>query len=168
RFGLITALFFAAACASKPAPQRAKAPVGEPVPSATGLEKALQDYQGIAAKGGWPQVSDDKLLKGTSGPSVTALRQRLAVTGDLAKTGISDVFDDEVEQAVMRFQERHGLEPDGSVGKETLAALNVSAEQRIRQIRVNLAQRDTMPKETADRFVIVNIPDYRLRVIDHG
>jgi murein L,D-transpeptidase YcbB/YkuD len=168
RFTLVPVLFLAAACASKPAPQRAKAPVGEPVPSVTGLEKALQDYQAIAAKGGWPQVSDDKLQKGSSGPSVTALRQRLAVTGDLAKAGTSDVFDEELEQAVMRFQERHGLEPDGSVGKETLMALNVTAEDRVRQIRVNLAQRDTMPKETADRFVVVNIPDFRLRVIDHG
>ncbi|HEX5036102.1 MAG TPA: L,D-transpeptidase family protein [bacterium] len=171
RFGLIAILCLAAACATKQPPQRAKAPVGEPVPSVTGLEKALQDYQAIAAKGGWPQVSpnsQDKLQKGSSGPSVTALRQRLAVTGDLAKAGTSNVFDDDVEQGVMRFQERHGLEPDGSVGKETLAALNVTAEERIRQIRVNLAQRETMPKETAPRFVVVNIPDFRLRVIDHG
>jgi L,D-transpeptidase YcbB len=165
---LVFALFLAAGCAHKAPPQHAKAPVGTPVPSVTGLEKALQDYKEIAAKGGWPKVPDAKIEKGSQGEAVAALRKRLAVTGDLAHSGTPDVFDDEVEQAVMRFQERHGLDTDGAVGKETLAALNVPVEDRVRQLETNLAQRETMPKETADQFVVVNIPDFRLRLIDHG
>lgn len=167
-FALLFALFLAAACASKPAPQHAKAPVGEPVPSVTGLEKALQDYQAIAAKGGWPRVPETKYQKGDTGEAVALLRKRLTVTGELSKSKTGDVFDDDLEQALLRFQERHGLDPDATVGKETLAALNVPVEDRIRQIQVNLARRAEMPKETAPRFVVVNIPDFRLRVIDHG
>jgi len=159
----------AAGCAGKPPPQRAQAPVGSAEPSVTGLQKVLQDYQEIAAKGGWPALPKvDKLQKGDQGPAVELLRKRLFVTGDLSKGKTGDVYDDSVVEAVQRFQMRHGLEPDGTVGKETLEALNVPVEDRIRQIQVNLARKATLPRESAPRYVVVNIPDFRLKVIESG
>jgi murein L,D-transpeptidase YcbB/YkuD len=157
-------------CAGKPPPTRAKAPEAAVKPSLTGLEQALQVYKDIAAKGGWPSVPPvSKLQKGDAGPAVTALRQRLAVTGDLAKNKKEgEAFDDDVERAVMRFQERHGFDPDGVAGKETLAALNVPAEERVRQLKIGLAARERLPAQLGDPAVIVNVPDYRLKVIDGG
>lgn len=159
----------AAGCAGKPPPQRAKTPVGSAEPSVTGLQKVLQDYQEIAAKGGWPVLPKvEKLQKGDQGPAVELLRRRLLVTGDLPKGKAGDVYDDSLVEGVQRFQMRHGLEPDGTVGKETLEALNVPVEDRIRQIQVNLARKATLPRESAPRYVVVNIPDFRLKVIENG
>jgi murein L,D-transpeptidase YcbB/YkuD len=166
---LAALLLHAAGCASKPPPTRAKAP--ETVkPSLTGLQQALQVYKDIAAKGGWPTLPPvSKLQKGDTGGTVAVLRRRLVVTGDLAKgKREGEVFDDDVEKAVMRFQERHGFDPDGVVGKETLLALNVSAEDRVRQLQIGLAARERVPKDLGDPAVIVNVPDYRLKVIEDG
>jgi murein L,D-transpeptidase YcbB/YkuD len=41
----------------------------------------------------------------------------------------------------MSFQRRHGIAPDGHVGRDTLRALNVSIEQRVQQIAANLERR---------------------------
>ena len=64
---------------------------------------------------------------------VIALRKRLELSGDLAKTTQRDVevFDEQVERAVRRFQARHGLSVDGVLGPATLAALNVSIQHRL-------------------------------------
>lgn len=164
---LVLALFVAVGCASKPPPTHVKA-VPAAKPSLTGLQQALQAYREIAAKGGWPSVPRvSKLQKGDAGPAVAALRQRLVVTGDLPKAKKDgEVFDEDVEQALMRFQERHGFDPDGVIGKETLAALNVPVEERIRQLQVALVARERLPKDLGDPAVIVNVPDFRLKVIE--
>jgi hypothetical protein len=70
---------------------------------------------------------------------VKLLRNRLLATGDLAGTAsmLSAIFDDDLEKAVMHLQQRYGLEPDGIVGNNTLAAMNVPVEMRIDQIRLD-------------------------------
>ena len=91
------------------------------------LQKKLAEYRALAAKGGWPSISAGETLKpGMENPRVDMVRKRLAVTGDLAPENMdSAVFDTALEKAVKRFQQRHNLTPDGAVGKQTLAAMNV-------------------------------------------
>jgi murein L,D-transpeptidase YcbB/YkuD len=67
---------------------------------------------------------------------------------------------------VEQFQERHGLEQDGVVGKETLATLNVPIEERIRQMLLNMERRRWMPDDPGDRYVFVNLADFELKVVD--
>jgi L,D-transpeptidase YcbB len=69
---------------------------------------------------------------------------------------------------VARFQARHGIEVDSSVGGATLSALNVPVETRIRQVEINLDRFRWLPDEFEDRYVLVNIPDYRLYAYDRG
>ncbi len=93
------------------------------------------------------------------------MRARLKVTGDY--TGeftptASDQFDPELVAAVMRFQKRHGLEVDGAVGPVTRAALNVSVEERIDQIRVNLERQRWIMHEAYDEFLIVDIAGFQV------
>jgi len=109
-------------------------------PTYLGLRRALRRYLGFASDGGWESVAEGEVLeRGMAGPRVAALRRRLAATRDLrAADPDSDVFDAWVERAVKRFQTRHGIEADGVVDAETIAALNVSAEDRVNQIRVDL------------------------------
>ncbi|HSS75188.1 MAG TPA: L,D-transpeptidase family protein [Thermoanaerobaculia bacterium] len=137
------------------------------------LTLSLAAYRAIAAAGGWGEVPAGPSLKtGDSGPRVAALRLRLSATGDLAASpanpGVATRYDEAVAAAVSHFQRRHGLEPTGKVGDETLAELNVPVEARIRQIEVNQERWRWMPASLGDRYILVNVPDFRLDLVEGG
>ncbi|HSL99074.1 MAG TPA: L,D-transpeptidase family protein, partial [Candidatus Limnocylindria bacterium] len=77
------------------------------------------------------------------------------------------LLDDAVETAVRRFQRRHGLAVDGVVGRHTLAALNVPVEKRVRQIELNLERWRWIPHDLGDRHILVNIPEYKMRIVEN-
>lgn len=137
----------------------------------TKLAQELAHHREIADSGGWPPVSGGPTLKkGIKDSRVIELRKRLAVTGDLPlegkKTGL--FFDKELEQAVLNFQQRHGLKADGAVGPSTLSALNVTAEERVRQIQVNMERTRWISGNLGSRYIRINIADYRLDAVDNG
>ena len=135
----------------------------------TSLRRALAYYQSIERAGGWIAIEDGAALEsGDRSERVLALRRRLRVTRDLEGRSESIRFDTEVETSVRRFQERHGLNPDGRVGSRTLAALNVPVEQRVRQLEINLERRRWLPASLGEEFVWVNIPEFRLRAFRTG
>ena len=129
------------------------------------LKAALADYRALAAAGGWPTVDDGPTLKpGMAGPRVAQLRARLEVP---AAPGADQAhFDPALIEAVKQFQARHGLEQDGLVGQGTLAALNVSAPERVRQILLNLERRRWMADDPGQRYVFVNLADFELKVVE--
>jgi murein L,D-transpeptidase YcbB/YkuD len=135
------------------------------------LVEALRRYRRLAAEGGWPSVPDGPTLeRGSEGDRVATLRARLRASGD--RTGEEAAtpasFDETLERAVVRFQERHGLEADGVVGPASLAALNRPVEDRIRQIEVNLERWRWLPEDLGSRYVLVNIAGFHLRVMEEG
>ena len=133
------------------------------------LLQMLADYRELEAKGGWGTITEVSQLQwGDEGPWVGTLRHRLKATGDLGKAAGKPVYDDKVAKAVARFQERHGIAADGSVGPTTLAALNVPVETRIRIIELNLERYRWLPSDFGKRYILVNIPDYRLHAYDGG
>lgn len=136
--------------------------------SAAFTEQAIAQYSDVSMRGGWPMVQADKPLKiGMRSPSVAALRERLAVSGDLAGTGgASDSFDSFVDGAVRRFQKRHGLNADGMVAGETLKRMNVPVETRLRQLEMNLVRLRSMSGFLGDRFVMVNVPGAEIETIE--
>ena len=77
-------------------------------------------------------------------------------------------FDEALEMAVRRFQRRHGLTDDGVVGQDTLAALNVPIEMRIRQIELNMERWRWIPHDLGKRHLLVNIPDYKMSVVENS
>jgi murein L,D-transpeptidase YcbB/YkuD len=133
------------------------------------LRQALARYRAFAARGGWPVVPDGPTLRQKDhGPRVATLRARLRVTGDLdhAPAADAELFDAGLEQGVRRFQQRHGLEVDGIVGAMTLQALNVPAQARVRQITANLERWRWLPQYFGQRYILVNIANFGLEVID--
>jgi L,D-transpeptidase YcbB len=130
---------------------------------------AIDRYRGIAAQGGWQQTGPERLRLGSRGPAVSALRGRLIVSGDLdpAAAG-SATYDSFVEQAVRRFQARHGLTQTGNLTQGTINALNVPVETRIRQLELNSVRLRAYSGDLGRRYVVVNIPAAMVETVEGG
>jgi murein L,D-transpeptidase YcbB/YkuD len=118
----------------------------------------------------WPTVPEtSKLLhKGSNNQTVLLLRERLQATHDLALvTPNSTRFDKTLDEAVKLFQWRHGLKADGVVGAATRAALNISPEVRVQQIRTNMQRWAQLSNELQGRYVLINIPEFQLHLMDN-
>ncbi len=129
------------------------------------LKSTLEKYRRIQSSGGWEPVPPGATLKkGMEDERVIAVRERLRIVGDLPDSlaMASPLFDDGLEVAVMRFQERHGLAADGSVGPRTIEAMNVPARQRIDQLRVNLERGRWVLHDLNDTFILINIAGFRV------
>lgn len=91
-----------------------------------------------------------------SGPAPVTLQAQLVAFGDLAAD--ADVNDD----AVKRFQARHGLEADGVIGRATTAALAVPPARRVRQIELAMERLRWLPQRSGRPLIAINIPMFRL------
>ncbi len=132
------------------------------------MQQASQKYQQIINSGGWPQIGKG-LKRGDKQPMVVKLRQRLFLVGDMPRvSGDAEVFDFNVDQAVRRFQARHGLVVNGIVSGDTLKELNVSATTRKRQIELNLNRIKGASAKLHNRSIVVNIPAMRVETVEDG
>jgi general secretion pathway protein A len=77
-----------------------------------------------------PALAAASLLPGMGGRDVRWLRQRL---GDLdgMPAGTNLVYDDDLKQRVVAFQQAHALTPDGIAGEETLLRLSTKAPDSV-------------------------------------
>jgi murein L,D-transpeptidase YcbB/YkuD len=133
------------------------------------INAAMLSYSAIEVRGGWPQVAKAKLEPGMSGPDVARLRARLAITDDLpAEVAEGDQYDQMLTEAVKRFQARHGLPETGTVGPQTIEALNVPVGKRIKQLAASLDRLQGMGFTFGQRYVVVNIPAAVAEAVEGG
>ncbi|MEL6584310.1 MAG: L,D-transpeptidase family protein [Pseudomonadota bacterium] len=150
------------------------------------LQDKLARMQTLVARGGWGKsvIEEGALLRpGARDMRVPTIRQRLTLMGDhpplsqpitdpsqpvLVTYASELVYDTQLYAAVRSFQRRHGLNDDGIIGDATLAAMNVPAEERLKQVMVNLERLRWETQARAPRHIYVNLPDYRLRVYEGG
>ena len=125
-------------------------------------------FQDLIARGGWgaPVPDGRKLQVGESGPRVRALAERLVAMGYLQAA--TDRYDAALSDAVRAIQADHGLAVDGVAGPNTLAAINVPAEDRLKSILVALERERWLNIPRGDRHVWVNLPDFTAKIVDHG
>lgn len=130
-----------------------------------GLRKGLIAYRAMRDAGGWQTIpAGPDLSVGASGARVAALRKRLRVEdGDVAATGN---FDAALKEGVVRAQKRYGINPTGTVGTKTLAALNVPVQSRIDSIVANMERWRWLPRELPTNRVQVNIAAAVLTVFE--
>jgi L,D-transpeptidase YcbB len=134
-------------------------------------EASIASYEAIVAKGGWPEVPAiaDGARVGVKSAAMPALRQRLSIVGDLElNSGDPQVFDSYVDAAVRRFQVRHGLHPDGIVHDTALRAMNVPADVRLSQLKINAGRLKTLTGNLGNRIVVANIPAAQIEAIENG
>ena len=143
------------------------------------LKKALATYRALERAGGWPTLPANTILKpGQYSPVVGALRKRLLDTSDSTlasasanKSGQSAnvlalTYDLALEAFVKQFQEDAGLKADGVVRGETLKQLNVPIGTRIDQLILNMERWRWLPKKFEPDYLLVNIPEYTLHVVE--
>jgi murein L,D-transpeptidase YcbB/YkuD len=136
-----------------------------------GLAQALADLRKVEQAGGWPRIPEGPAMRRDSADArAPLLRRRLRVSGDLtAEVGAdSVVFDALLQEAVRKFQHRHGLNDDGVVGRATLAEMNVPVETRIEQLRINLERARWVTHGLPDTFVAVNVAGARVYFVRAG
>jgi murein L,D-transpeptidase YcbB/YkuD len=132
------------------------------------LEVALHDYEQLAVKGGWEKFPVGKSIKiGMKDVRIPIVRQILSIMGDYQeKINLSNEnLDDALGEAIKKFQIRHGLEPDGAIGKKTQAALAIPVESRIAQIKETLAHLYEIP-DLGERYILVNVAGFFLKAVE--
>jgi L,D-transpeptidase YcbB len=150
---------------------QAVAQLATQAPMAAPLRQALARYRSLANHPAWtstlPPLPKRKLADGQTYADLPILAQRLQALGDLASEAPVPIrFEGELLAALMRFQERHGLTPDGVPGPQTLQQLNITPKQRAEQIALTLERMRWTPLRQATRMVVVNIPEFVLRAYE--
>jgi murein L,D-transpeptidase YcbB/YkuD len=132
-------------------------------PEYAALLRAYQAYQAIVKAGGWPHVAE------TPTPDRNRLlQQRLAAEGFLRADYATNNLDEPTIDALKKFQERYGLEPDAKLGNGTLVELNVPADARARQIAVGLERLRWLTRDMPDDRVWVNTANAQLVLFRGG
>jgi L,D-transpeptidase YcbB len=137
------------------------------------LKSALATYRLIAEKlPPFKFVIEGKLRPGQHHSQLAELSGFLASVGDLSESDVvnstekSPKYTPKLVEAVKKFQHRHGLPADGSVGQSTVTALNEPISQQITQIELAMERLRWLPELNVGRSIIVNIPAFQLWAID--
>jgi L,D-transpeptidase YcbB len=141
-----------------------------PHPGYQALKSELRRYRKIVELGGWPNIPESWYVReGDYEAQISVLRRRLEMSGDLVPADDRSVylFDDALEQAIRKFQTRNGLTANGKIDAKTLKVLNVPAEIRARQIELNLERWRWIPHDLGQRYIIINIADFKLSVVEN-
>lgn len=141
------------------------------VPGYARLRDAYHRYRQIESLGGWPEISLQFTLRpGDVVPVVHLLRKRLQIEGDHPDLEPEDPwnFDAGLEEAVKRFQRRHGLQADGVVGPRTLEELNVPVDKRVQELLANMERWRWLPAELGESYLLVNTAGYELLLVLNG
>ena len=136
----------------------------------TRLKEKLKLYRNIQESGGFPNIMVDKkvLKKGDSALYILPLKKHLALTGDLKINDNTNIFNKDLETAVINFQHRLGLAENGKIDPPTVKELNEPIAFRIKQIMVNLERLRWVPVQMEKEYLLVNIPEFRLHVFENN
>ncbi len=176
---LLAAIALSVPVAADPAPSRpdsvaaadtaaaAVAPIGRAWPQCRPLAEALAHWRaldGTAWCDSLPRAP--RVDPGDGYPGLAAVERRLRLLGDLPAAADSaagdSLYGEPLLSAVRRFQERHGLVPDGVIGRATFAQLAIPPAGRARQIELSLARLGRLPQPPDGPAIVVNIPAFRL------
>ncbi|PXX11857.1 murein L,D-transpeptidase YcbB/YkuD [Nitrosomonas ureae] len=140
------------------------------------LKRTLAHYQ-ILLKNTpeWIRIpSSPSLRPGDTYPSIPLIRQRIAqaYTADGLPEfnlipSVSQLYDTELVAAIKAFQAQHGLNTDGIIGKNTINALNIPLEWKIRQLRINMERLRWLPRNLGQRHLLVNTAGFYLTAIEN-
>ena len=132
------------------------------------LNAYLEKYKRIAKIGGWGTIEKGEILEiGMRNKKIALIKIRLAISGDYihVPSGNIKIFNDNLKQAVILFQLRHGLDTTGKIDDQTVDALNVPVEERIKTIKLNLERISHLPEDLGSYYILINITNFELEVV---
>lgn len=158
------------------------------------LRKELNRYLNLANSGQWQSLPNDlRLSENDRHHYVPYLRWLLEQTNDIPKgafqwllknkqdqgyaTSVASeadlddsayVFDNALKQGIISFQKRHRLATTGEIDAATLTWLNVPPHQVAQKISLNMKRWRHLPSDLGQRYVMVNMADYKLELINNG
>ncbi|WP_395627240.1 murein L,D-transpeptidase [Daejeonella sp.] len=134
------------------------------------LKKHIEKYRELEKEDHYFKIKLEKTSYrlGDSSVIIRKIKLRLNKLGDLQTENTDPIFDLQLENAVKQFQIRHGLLDDGIVGRETVAELNVTYKQRIKQLIVNMERFRWLPENLTTDYIVVNIPEFKLHVFSNN
>ncbi len=131
--------------------------------------KELKRLREVQKRGGWKRVPNSSQLRyGRSGKYVELLRERLISSGDYSCPYKEAKYGQCLRKAVKRFQKRHLLYQSGKITKYTLRKMNTSVNWKIKKILLNLDRIKRLPRQPNTRYIMVNIPAFKLFYIEDG
>ncbi|QES89048.1 L,D-transpeptidase family protein [Rhizosphaericola mali] len=125
------------------------------------LKKEHPDWNNIV-------VNINKLQLNDQNPAIPEIKERLSLLEDLSDNDGSDVFDENMQEAVKSYQNRMGLSADGVIGPGFVRSINTPLDTLIRKILVNLERTRWLPSTLPETYIWVNIPEYKLHVYENG
>jgi len=126
------------------------------------LRDELKNLREASLNESWGDLvpTDAVLAVGMTHDNVPFLRKRLSKMGYPVYEFHSRLFDEQLNDSVKRFQEYHGLNPDGVFGKRSIEAINVPAKTRLIQVIVNLERMRWNNEDRGAEYVLVNQPNF--------
>lgn len=139
------------------------------------MREALARYLSLTTANNWQPLPAGPTLKpGVRNARILLLRQQLMQYGDYpleenhTAAAVTDpaLYDRRLQQAVKRFQRRHNLQDHGLIDPETRAQLNIPPQQRADTLQANLRRQHQMPRAPSGRHIVINIPEFTLRLLN--
>ncbi len=143
--------------------------VEPPYPGYRRTRQALQHYIALAQQGALPTLTATvkPVEPGAPYSDAAQLGAILRRLGDLPADAPEPAkYDGALVGAVKQFQLRHGLDPDGRIGKTTFAQLNTPLSRRILQLQLSMERWRWVPHSFPRPPIVVNIPEFRLRALN--
>lgn len=138
------------------------------------LKEALQKYRKIEKESSWNPIVIDSgyttFRKGDSTQTISQIRNRLFVLGDLATDSKSALYDNELETAILKYKKRNGAQENNIITQKNIASLNIPIAQRIKTIMVNMERCRWISADIskANELIVINIPSYQLTYFKDG
>lgn len=137
------------------------------------LQSVLKTFEALRGIDWKPiKVPAKKIVVGHSDSSVIHIAERLNKLGFLSSENLSLIshikYDTLLADAVKKFQSANGLISDGVIAKGTIEKLNTSPGEYVKKIKVNLERFRWFDYSDTSRYILVNIPDFKLHMIDQG
>src|SRR4051812_23164434 len=134
------------------------------------LKDYLLKYYSIQKNGSRQKInfSQKSYKQGDTSFTITQIKKRLIMEGDLAENDTASLFDTAMTNAIKNFQHRYGSKEDGVVGTSVMNEMNRPIEDYIRKILINMERIRWVPAQPTTDYLLVNIPEYRLHVYEKG
>ena len=138
------------------------------------LRSALKKYREIEKNGAWNTITFDSTLQHykpyDSCSTISQIRHRLYIMGDLEKDSKSGLYDHELMNAVLRYKKRYGYYANYFITPEQIKQLNLPVEDYIKKIKLNMERCRWVDPELdkAEEYIMVNIPAFKLNYVKKG